>query len=130
MGADGKKTILVVDDDEIQLAITRNILQDSHDILTAKSGTEAIKYFLKGSFPDLVLLDIMMPEMDGWETYRKLKALSLLRDIPIVFCTAVLDKSSERQAYELGAADYITKPIDPDELLNRIRLVFSGKNRK
>ena len=119
-----KKRILLVDYDEIHLSITVNMLKEQYDILTAKSGREAIDFFYQGLFPDLVLLDIIMPTMDGWELFNRIKAISLLKEIPVLFFTAVKDESAERQAYGLGATDYIMKPCDQADLLNRVSLAL------
>ena len=115
-----KKRILLVDDDEIHLSILSNILEVKYDILIAKSGKEAIEFFFKGQYPDLALLDILMPDMDGWETYKRIKAFSLLKDIPMLFVSAVDDAPTKSRAQELGALDFITKPCDPEDLLTRI----------
>jgi CheY-like chemotaxis protein len=74
-----RKTILLVDDDEIHLSIAEAMLKDEYDILLAKSGKEALQYFLQGRFPNLVLLDILMPDMDGWETYKRLFSISKIK---------------------------------------------------
>jgi CheY-like chemotaxis protein len=116
-----KKTILIVDDNEIHLTIAETMLKKDYIIKLARSGKEAIDYFVHGNFPDLVLLDIVMPVMDGWETFNRLKALSLLKDIPIAFLTSVNEESEEKRAYNLGAADYIMKPYDKKDLLGRIK---------
>jgi len=118
------KKILVVDDNDIHLTIAETMLKKDYDIMLARSGTEALDYFLRSEFPDLVLLDIIMPNMDGWETYRKLKAISLLKDIPIAFLTSVNEEAEEKRAYEMGAVDYIMKPYDKKDLLTRIKVIF------
>jgi CheY-like chemotaxis protein len=74
----GKKKILLVDDDEIQLSITKAILENDYEIIQTQSGKEALGYLYKGLVPDLILLDIIMPEMDGWETFNRIKSVSLL----------------------------------------------------
>ena len=126
MNKDGsKKMILLVDDDEIHLEITKNMLEQHYEIITARSGSEALEFFTKAIFPDLVLLDVLMPEMDGWETYNRIKGIGLLKDIPIIFLTSMEDASAEIHAHRLGAADYIKKPCDPEDLLKRVARVLS-----
>jgi CheY-like chemotaxis protein len=116
-----KKTILLVDDNAIHITIAETMLKKDYNVKLAKSGKEAIDFFLRGEYPDLVLLDIVMPTMDGWETYHKLKAISLLKDLPIAFLTSVNEEGEENRAYEMGAVDYITKPYDKKDLLSRIK---------
>ena len=119
-----RKTILLVDDDEIHLSIAEAMLKDEYDILIAKSGKEALQCFLQGRFPNLVLLDILMPDMDGWETYKRLKAISFLQNIPIAFLTSANGKTEKDHALEIGAEDFITKPFEKEELLNRIKVIL------
>ena len=119
-----RKKILLVDDDEIHLTIAEMILSEKYEIVTAKSGTEAMAYFHQGKFPNLVLLDLLMPDMDGWETFNRLKAISFLQSIPIVFLTSVTEKNEEEHAREIGAADFIIKPFERDYLLKRVRKIL------
>jgi putative two-component system response regulator len=118
---DEKKKILLVDDNKIQLIIAENVLKNDYTVFIATSGKEAIEHLLKGSTPDLILLDIIMPEMDGWETFHRIKAISLLKDIPIMFLTSETEESIEKKAFEIGAVDYIKKPFKREDLLNRIK---------
>ena len=117
---DGMKKILVVDDDNIQLTIIEGILNPHYNVICAKSGAKALEHIVQGLHPALILLDILMPEMDGFEVYRKLRAISLLNDIPIIFVSAVTETQEIQRALKIGAADYITKPYDPEDLLQRI----------
>ena len=109
-----KKTILVVDDDEILLSIAEDMLKARYKIVIATSGNAAIDILLKGSVPDLILLDIIMPDMDGWDTYKKLRGISLLKDVPVAFITSLDDKADEKAAEDLGAAGYIVKLTSVD----------------
>jgi CheY-like chemotaxis protein len=120
-----KKKILLVDDDEIQHVIASNILQDEYEVYKAKSGNEALKYLCTNGFvPSLVLLDILMPEMDGWEVFNRIKAISLLKNVPVVFLTAVSETTEEKRAFALGADDFITKPYEKETLLGRIKKIL------
>ena len=121
-----KKTILLVDDDETHLLIAQSLLKHDYKTLTAKSGEEALGYYAKGIYPDMVLLDIFMPSMDGWETYHRLKGISVLKEIPIAFLTSENDAMEEKHAYEIGAADYIIKPYDKANLLQRVQRVLDS----
>jgi len=123
--ADEKKKILLIDDDVIQHHIAENMLKDDYEVFMTKSGKDALHYLYDGSFvPRLILLDILMPEMDGWEVFNRIKALSLLKSVPIVFLTAVNTTAEEKRAYEMGAADFITKPYVKEDLLERIKKVI------
>jgi len=118
------KKLLVVDDSEIHLIIVENLLKDKFETTTAKSGKEALSFLSKGLVPDLILLDIIMPEMDGWETYNKIKGISLLKDVPIAFLTSVDGEREKMYASRIGAADMITKPCEGEELLKKIQNIL------
>jgi CheY-like chemotaxis protein len=117
--------ILVIDDDEIFLSLIEEILTEKYEVIKATSGKEALEHLLKGAVPDLIMLDIIMPEMDGWETFNKIKGISLLKDVPIVFMTSLEEADSAKHANELGAADFLKKPFKREELLNRIETLLS-----
>jgi len=123
---DKTKKIFVVDDDEIYLTMLENMLKDKYDVITTKSGKEALGYFLKGVVPNLILLDILMPDLDGWETFNRLRAISFLQDVPIVFLTSIAESAEVQHAHEIGAADFITKPYNPEDLLNRIEKLLGN----
>ena len=116
------KKILLVDDDKDQIFVIqkgfKNMFSREYEIISARSGKECFK-ILKNITPDLILLDIMMPEMDGWEVFDKLKANPNWKDIPIVILTARSDGFAEN-AGGLIANDFIKKPIDIEELKSRI----------
>jgi putative two-component system response regulator len=126
----GKKRVFLVDDDEIHLSIVEDILKDEYEIITAKSGKDALEYLLKGIVPDLILLDILMPDMDGWETFIRIRSVNSLQLVPVVFLTAVIESAKAEHAQEIGAADYITKPYKVDDLLNRIEKILKMKSLK
>ena len=114
-------TVLVVDDTPDNLVLVSELLGDSYRVKVANSGARALKAAQTDPVPDLVLLDIMMPEMDGYEVCRQLKAAAATRDIPIIFLTARADSDDERLGLELGAVDYITKPMSPSIVLARVQ---------
>ena len=118
------KKIFLVDDDNIHLSIAATILQEKYEITAVKSGHEALMEIVKGNIPDLVLLDIVMAGMDGWETYMNLKGIALLRDIPIAFLTSSDAKEDREYARKLGSADYITKPYHGADLLKRVEAML------
>ena len=116
----GKKKILLIDDNETQLTIYEAQLETNYEVTTARSGNDALDYLYRGLIPDLIILDILMPEMDGWETFNRLKAVSRLREVPIVFLSSISDKKEIDRAFGMGAVDFIVKPCDNTELLDRV----------
>jgi len=119
-----KQKLLVVDDDAIFLTMVENELENDYDVITANSGKEALGLFYQGLVPHLILLDLIMPDMDGWDTYSRLKAIGSLHDIPIAFFTASDDPKDMQHAHEIGAVDYIKKPIKKADLLLRIKKIL------
>jgi len=115
-----KKKILMVDDDSIHLEMVNEVLKKDYDITTVSSGKDALGFFYQGLVPHLILLDLIMPDMDGWNTYNRIKAISSLHDTPIAFFTVSDDPEDIKHAHEMGAVDYIKKPYDKDDLLKRI----------
>ncbi len=114
-------TILVVDDVPSNIDVIAGILKDTYKILAATSGEKALKIAASSPMPDLILLDIMMPEMDGMEVCRQLKNNPLTMDIPVIFLTAKTDAETALEGFSLGAVDYITKPVNPLLLQARAR---------
>jgi len=120
--SNSRKIILLVDDDDIHLTITEYSLQDEFEIYTVKSGEEALGFLNKGNIiPDLILLDILMPMMDGWIVFDKINDIAALKFTPIMFYTSLDDESAKEKAYELGAFDYLTKPCEQSILLGKIK---------
>jgi len=116
----GKATILVVDDTPDNLMLMNGLLKNDYIVKAANSGPLALKIASLVPPPDLILLDIMMPVMDGYEVLRQLRAQPKTRDIPVIFLTAKADTQDEKIGLELGAADYITKPISPPIVMARV----------
>lgn len=119
--------ILVIDDDPALLEQAELILEDSYQVSLATSGQMALSYLKQGNSTDLILLDILMPEMDGYETMAEIRKLPGCQDTPIIFLTGLSDSESELRCLDSGAVDYITKPFDVRILRARIerRLVGS-----
>ncbi len=113
--------VLVVDDDRGLLSIIKGILSKDYDVTLASSGPEALEA-LASNGADLVLLDIMMPDMDGLEVCRKIKADAATTDLPVIFLTGMEDEDAEEDALDAGAADFIAKPIRPRILESRVRM--------
>ncbi|MCL2293364.1 MAG: methyl-accepting chemotaxis protein, partial [Spirochaetes bacterium] len=124
--ADGKKIILVVDDDAVHCTATKAILGTNYEIVIANSGFDALVLFSEGLVPDLILLDLIMPDMDGWATYERVKTLSDLHMVPIAFFTSSTNPQDKERALKLGAVDFIQKPAN-SELLQRVgKIVKAG----
>jgi len=116
--------VLIVDDNPTNIDLLVNTLKDSYRLGIAKNGTKALEYAAK-HLPDLVLLDIMMPGMDGYEVCRRLKDDPVTAPIPVIFITAMTETVSKTKGFELGAVDYITKPFHAAEVTARIRTHLS-----
>ena len=113
--------VLVVDDTEDNLFLMTGLLEDKYDLLVASSGKEALAIIMSQAPPDLILLDIMMPEMDGYEVLRRIRQHPPTVVIPVIFLTALSTMEDEQLGLDLGAVDYITKPISPPLLLTRVQ---------
>lgn len=115
-------TILIVDDNSANLGVLSDALsQEGFEVRVAKSGKMALER-VKYALPDLILLDVMMPEMDGFETCRRLQANPDTTHIPVIFMTALSDTANKVEGFQLGAVDYITKPFQQEEVLARVKL--------
>jgi putative two-component system response regulator len=118
------KTIFVVDDSDTNLSMAEAVLEDYYRVMTMPSSDKMFKLLEKVT-PDLILLDIEMPDMDGFETLRKLKSCEQYSDIPIMFLTGRDDTAVEAKGLEMGAVDFVTKPFSAPVLLNRIKTHLS-----
>ena len=133
MSNDGneKKKLLIVDDDEMCLTTAELFLGKEYEIHKMKSGEEALEYLNNNKFvPDIMLLDILMPNMDGWELLKRIKKIDFLKNVPVMFLTSVTEETDKKQAYKEGVADYITKPFNMVDLMNRIREVIKKYGMK
>ena len=117
------KRIMVVDDDKIVCIMAKSVLQNTYEVITMSKGAEALK-FLEESTCDLILLDIYMPDMDGFEIMEKIRQNEKCSEIPIVFLTAKSDAETESRCLEAGASDYIVKPFAPIAMLSRISRIM------
>jgi putative two-component system response regulator len=123
-------TILVVDDNPDNLTVLGELLQAEHHVRAANSGVRALQLALLEPRPDLILLDVMMPEMDGYQVLEHLRADALTRDIPVIFVTAMINTDEEERGLQLGAVDYITKPLRPAIVLARVRTQLELKRAR
>jgi putative two-component system response regulator len=127
-----RDTILVVDDTPSNISVLMEILGGDYRVLAAINGEQALKIARGDPAPDLILLDVMMPEMNGHEVCRRLKADSVTRKIPVIFVTALSQVEDESQGFALGAVDYITKPVSPAIVTARVKthLALYDQNRE
>jgi len=115
-----QKTIFVVDDNDTNLSMAKEVLSEHYRILTLPSAAKMFS-LLERILPDMILLDIEMPEMNGFEALSLLKANEVQARIPVIFLTGMTDASTEARGYDLGVVDFVTKPFSANELLSRIR---------
>lgn len=129
MTASGEATILVVDDTPANLSLMSSLLRDTYKVKVANSGERALEIAQSDAPPDLILLDILMQDMDGYEVCRRLKAQTSTKDIPIIFITAMDDVENESMGFALGAVDYISKPFNKTVVKARIRVHMQLKRQ-
>ena len=118
----GKEKVMVIDDDVLLLKMAAELLDEDYTVSLARSGTLALAILQKGFLPDIILLDISMPVMDGYQTLKRVKALEGLEQIPVIFLTGMIDSDEEIKGLEAGAVDYIRKPFVKEVLLTRIHV--------
>jgi len=116
-----KPRVLIVDDESFYTEVLDNLLRDDYIIDIVDNGTEALRRAAAEPRPDLILLDIMMEDIDGYEVCKRLKANALTTDIPVIFLTVRSDVDDEVHGFNLGAVDYITKPMSPPIVRARVR---------
>ena len=125
-----KQTVLIVDDTPQNITLLGELLQPHYAVRAANSGERALRAAQTAPTPDIILLDVMMPGMDGYEVLQRLHAEKETRDIPVIFVTAMDSAESEERGLELGAVDYITKPIKPAIVLARVRAHLELKHAR
>ncbi len=124
MAEDHQATVLVVDDTESNIDIAVEALGEQYEISVALDGESALE-IVEEEVPDLILLDIMMPDMDGYEVCKRLKAAEKTRSIPVVFLSAITGEEEKQKGFDLGAVDYLTKPIEPKALQDTVSRILS-----
>lgn len=123
-----KNTVLIIDDEVTNIQIASDILEaENLEIMVAKNGNDGIKRARQGH-PDLILLDIRMPEIDGYETCHQLKDDPICSDIPIIFMTGLTELEDKLKAFAVGGVDYITKPFREAELIARVSVHLQLRN--
>ncbi|SLM32118.1 Response regulator receiver protein [Desulfamplus magnetovallimortis] len=126
---DKQQTILIIDDTPSNLTMIGCILENSYDVRVAISGIEGLKQIFKEP-PALVLLDIMMPEMDGYEVISQIKNTPEISHVPVIFLTALTEQDVEKKGLAMGAVDFIRKPILPELVLARVKIHLDLQNQK
>jgi len=116
-----KKRILIVDDEKLNRNILADILKHEYKVILAKDGEQALKRAFSDTPPDLILLDIVMPDLDGYEVCKRLKNQEETKDIPVIFVTSISEVMEESKGFELGAVDYIRKPFHSPIIKARVR---------
>jgi putative two-component system response regulator len=123
-------SVLIVDDERVNIDILVDLLKPHYRTLVATNGEQALKRAAGQPAPDIVLLDVMMPELDGYEVCRRLKADPITRDIPVIFVTALSEVGDETRGFALGAVDYITKPFSPPIVEARVKAHLENKHAR
>ncbi|MEJ2393970.1 MAG: response regulator [Candidatus Thiodiazotropha sp.] len=111
--SNGKARILVVDDEPFYTEVLQNLLWDDYHVTVAKNGEDALRLAREEPLPDLIMLDILLPGIDGYEVCRQLKQDPVTSTVPVIFLTVKSDVDDEVRGFQLGAVDYITKPMSP-----------------
>ena len=127
MSSPGQKLVLIVDDTPTNVSVVSGVLKDSYRTKVATNGEKALAIATAAEKPDLILLDVMMPGMDGYEVCRRLKANPATHEIPVIFLTAKTDEGDEEKGFEVGAVDYIHKPFSSPIVLARVKTQLALK---
>ncbi len=116
-----KKKVLVIDDNKTDLVTAKSMLDSNYDVVTADSGTAALKLFHTGFVPNAILLDLIMPGMSGWDTFERIKKIGSVHNVAIIIYSASSDPDDNERARKMGAVDFVKKPAVMDGLLSVIR---------
>jgi response regulator RpfG family c-di-GMP phosphodiesterase len=128
---DKKKKVLLIDDDEIHLITAELFLKNDYEVYKAKSGNEALEVLSSKKFvPNIILLDIVMQNMTGWEVFSKIKAIDFLKNVPIIFLTSIAEEEEKKRAFKMGIAGFITKPFNMTDLTSEIKEVLKKNETK
>jgi methyl-accepting chemotaxis protein len=122
---DEKKTVLIIDDDQTHLTAVKGMLEKEYEVVTAISGNEALSMFYQGLVPNVIMLDLVMPGMDGWDIFQRIRQISNVHSVPIAIYASSTDESDVAKSKQIGAVDYIRKPCKMNELLERIGKILA-----
>ena len=120
MGKNNKGRVLIVDDEDMNISMLKLILSPEYAVYASTDGKDALEAATE-ILPDIILLDIVMPEMDGYAVIAELKKSEKTKDIPVIFLTGMTDSENEKKGLSLGAVDYILKPFTRDLILERVK---------
>jgi DNA-binding response OmpR family regulator len=123
-----KKKILVIDDELSIRMLLENFLKKTYTVVTKNDGMEGLSWLEEGNIPDLIVADIQMPNLDGYEFVKNVRASGYFRDIPLIMLSGIESSTEKIKCLKLGADDYIVKPFNPEELAIRIELLISRKS--
>lgn len=130
MDAKKTQTLLIVDDEPANISLLNEVLKTDYNVMAAKDGAKALAVARSSPQPDLILLDIVMPEMDGYEVFRSLKDFEETRRIPVIFVTSRGEDADQTKGLEMGAVDYISKPFNPAVVRARVRTQLELKQSR
>lgn len=120
-----KKRILVIDDEQSIRMLLENFLKKEYEVTTKSDGMEALKWMEQGNIPDLVVADIQMPNLDGYDFVKNVRASGYYKDIPLIMLSGIESSAEKVKCLKMGANDYIVKPFNPEELLIRIEILLA-----
>ena len=124
-----KKKILVIDDEKSIRFIIENTLRQEFDVISLPNGQEGLKYLEAGNFPDLIICDLIMPELNGFEFLERIKSSGFFDDIPIMILSGREWSKDKIRCFEMGAEDYVVKPFNPSEVIARIKRRLQARER-
>ncbi len=122
-----KKNVLIIDDELSIRILLENYLKKDYNVVTKNDGMDALKWMEEGNIPDLIVADIQMPNLDGYEFIKNIRASGFFKHIPIIMLSGIESSSEKIKCLKLGANDYIVKPFNPEELSVRIEILLSRK---
>lgn len=122
-----KKKILVMDDELSIRMLLENFLSKSYYVITKNDGLEGIKWMEEGNMPDLIVADIQMPNLDGYEFIKNIRSSGFFKDVPLIMLSGIESSQEKVKCLKLGANDYMVKPFNPEELSVRIELLLARK---
>jgi DNA-binding response OmpR family regulator len=122
----GKRILLADDEEDIKTVVTMFLQSEGFEVVTAFDGLDALEK-AQSEKPDLILLDLMMPVLDGYEVCKRLRASEQTANIPVLILTAATQKESRARALRVGAKDYLVKPFEPERLLEKIQKILTGE---
>jgi len=124
MAAKDKKVVLLVDDEVAMVWLLTNYLSDFFEVVTKTDGQEALQWLQAGNSPDVIVLDINMPNLNGYDLLAKVRATTAWKDVPVIMLSAMEKTSEKIKSFQLGANDYVVKPFNPAELKARLSIIL------